>query len=1203
MSSSDLGRQSNLNASHYEEIKQTIWMLNAREEMRRDFPSQVEHFSKSPIFRIKTKIKPKKLEKAKKSKKAKLSKKERVSTLKDAEEFRTMDDHRIPIDDLRFRLDLPSLETGLTSQTALKRYQEEGPNLLTEKKGTPWYIRFLKQITNFFAILMWIAAGLAIFVYFLDPSDFTNMGLGIVLIAVILITGYFSYYQESKSIAIMSGFKKLQPQEATVLRDGKTINIEASKLVRGDIVKIMAGNNIPADIRLTEVNHMKVDNSSLTGESEKLERTVECTHPDNALETKNLVFFGTSCEFGTGTGVVIRVGDNTVIGKIADLASTEEVQQTTLARELYRFTALIAVVSVVIGVTMFVLGYVTGLSIERNLIFAVGIIVANIPEALLATVTVALTLTAKRMATRNVLVKNLEAIETLGATTCICSDKTGTLTENRMTVTNLWLDNTNYDVLLKQGTMSDPDINYFQEQSQQFRTLYKDLIQKPTFKMLHKCAVLNNKTLFDFSPPADQLLTHEYSKELSHQEIDELNRQTKHAYEESTRNKFTSEWNTIGDASETGLIKFFQLIEDINNTRERQPILKYDNTNVEIPFNSAHKFALTVHEVIEDDPIRGGYLALLKGAPERVWERCNSILIDGSVRPMHEFKQHIHEMNKRFGQDGRRVLGFAYSYISPDEAPKHWSPKFTSTEKPNFRINNYTFIGLVALQDPPRVGVKEAVLKCKRAGIKVIMVTGDQPITAASIARQVQIFSHKSSVDYQEEGLDIEEAERVADAVVIHGDRLQQAIASLGNPENDEESEENEIPPQLEYWIQKPEVVFARTSPAQKLIIVKACQALNHIVAVTGDGVNDSPAIKKANIGIAMGIVGSDVAKNSADILLLDDNFASILNGVEEGRLIFDNLKKSIAFTLISKMPEIMPLLAFIIFQIPLPISVVLILCIDLGTDIVPAIALAYEDKELDIMLRKPRNVQVDHLVNAKLLSFAYLQIGVMQILGGFLCYFTVMNDYGFKPSTLVGITQETGTRPSEDDVYNPESRYKGNSHIGIDEYEDEEVNWATPSDAEYDLRIWFYHFDDDDWSECEYPNDVSNITGDHLCYSTEALRHAQTSFYIAVIFLQIAALIICKTTRLSILHQGMRNNVLNASILSMLGVALIITYVPIFNVAFRTRPLRLIHFGMPAIPFFVMIFIYDEVRKWLIRRQRMKLGDKPGPVEKFTYY
>jgi sodium/potassium-transporting ATPase subunit alpha len=359
-----------------------------------------------------------------------------------------MDDHKISLEDLRARMGLVSLEIGLNSEAAYRRLSDEGPNLITERKGTPWYIRFLKQITNMFAILMWIAAGLAILVYFLDPSDFTNMGLGIVLIAVILITGYFSYYQESKSIAIMTGFKNFQPQEATVVRDGKTINIEASKLVRGDIVKIKAGDNIPADIRIIQANNMKVDNSSLTGESEKLERTSECTHPDNALETKNLVFFGTSCEFGTGSGIVIRVGDNTVIGKIADLASTEEVQQTTLARELYRFTAMIAAISIGIAILMFVLGFATGLAIRQNLIFAVGIIVASIPEALLATVTVALTLTAKSMSKRNVLVKNMEAIETLGATTCICSDKTGTLTENRMTVTNIWLDNTNHDVLL-----------------------------------------------------------------------------------------------------------------------------------------------------------------------------------------------------------------------------------------------------------------------------------------------------------------------------------------------------------------------------------------------------------------------------------------------------------------------------------------------------------------------------------------------------------------------------------------------------------------------------------------------------------------------------------------------------------------------------------------------------------------------------------
>jgi len=418
----------------------------------------------------------------------------------------------------------------------------------------------------------------------------------------------------------------------------------------------------------------------------------------------------------------------------------------------------------------------------------------------------------------------------------------------------------------------------------------------------------------------------------------------------------------------------------------------------------------------------------LKGAPDRVWTRCTTILVDGKPETLDAtVMDELEGANNKFGNMGERVLGFSRLYLDPHASNgyynkdkfydcKKWSD-FTTLEQPTddfpgfFPMQGLEFVGLVSLNDPPRKGVDMSVLKCRSAGIKVIMVTGDQKNTGAAIAAKVNIVSDKEQEynhlkkvhpDWSEEKLMKE-----SKAIVIHGDEL----AAVNFREEGYDDSEIEKGRQVLDWISIDEVVFARTTPSQKLLIVDACQRKGHVVAVTGDGVNDSPAIKKADIGVAMGC-GSEVAQNAGDMILLDDNFSSIVNGVEEGRLIFDNLKKSIAYTLSSNIPEILPFIFFILFQVPLPLSTVLILCIDLGTDMIPAISFAYENPELDIMDRVPRNSKRDHLVNTKLISFAYLQIGVIQASAGMYTYFLVLNDFGIRPTTVWFLATEKGYIP-----------------------------------------------------------------------------------------------------------------------------------------------------------------------------------------------
>uniref|UniRef100_A0A8C7H7D4 Sodium/potassium-transporting ATPase subunit alpha-3-like n=1 Tax=Oncorhynchus kisutch TaxID=8019 RepID=A0A8C7H7D4_ONCKI len=679
--------------------------------------------------------------------------------------------------------------------------------------------------------------------------------LGIVLSVVVVVTGCFSYFQEAKSSKIMESFKNMVPQQALVIREGEKMTINAEEVVAGDLVEVKGGDRIPADLRVVSAHGCKVDNSSLTGESEPQSRSPDCTH-DNPLETRNVAFFSTNCVEGTARGIVVCTGDRTVMGRIATLTSGLESGKTPIAKEIEHFIHLITGVAVFLGITFFILAVCLGYTWLEAVIFLIGIIVANVPEGLLATVTVCLTLTAKRMAKKNCLVKNLEAVETLGSTSTICSDKTGTLTQNRMTVAHMWFDNQIHEA----DTTEDQSGASFDKTS-------------ASWAALARVAALCNRAVFKAGQ--DQL-----------------------------------------------------------------PILKRDTA---------------------EDPNDNRYLLVMKGAPERILDRCTTIIIQGKEQPMdEEMKESFQNAYMELGGLGERVLGFCHLLMPEDQYPKGFA---FDCDDVNFTTESLCFVGLMSMIDPPRAAVPDAVGKCRSAGIKVIMVTGDHPITAKAIAKGVGIISEgNETVEDIASRLNIPVSQvnpRDAKACVIHGTDLKE----LSQDQMDDILRNHT------------EIVFARTSPQQKLIIVEGCQRLGAIVAVTGDGVNDSPALKKADIGVAMGISGSDVSKQAADMILLDDNFASIVTGVEEGRLIFDNLKKSIAYTLTSNIPEITPFLLFIIVNIPLPLGTITILCIDLGTDMVPAISLAYEAAESDIMKRQPRNPTRDKLVNERLISIAYGQI------------------------------------------------------------------------------------------------------------------------------------------------------------------------------------------------------------------------------------
>jgi len=1004
-----------------------------------------------------------------KKKKGKKSKKADMAELK---QELTMDEHKIPITELYSRLNTdPNM--GLSTEQARIVMERDGPNELTPPKTTPEWLKFCKQLFGGFSLLLWCGAILCYIAYSIQSSQIENtpgdnLYLGIVLTAVVVVTGCFSYYQEAKSSKIMESFKSMVPQYGLCIRNGEKRDLKASEMVVGDIVEVKFGDRVPADIRLITAQSFKVDNSSLTGESEPCSRTPEFTH-ENPLETKNLAFFSTNAVEGTCRGIVVKTGDRTVMGRIANLASGLEVGDTPIAKEIAHFIHLITGVAVFLGVSFFIIAFILGYFWLDAVIFLIGIIVANVPEGLLATVTVCLTLTAKRMAKKNCLVKNLEAVETLGSTSTICSDKTGTLTQNRMTVAHMWFD----------GKIVEADTSDDQSNSTYGRN-------DASWLALSRCSMLCNRAEF----------------KVDQEDVPVLKRECN------------------GDASESALLKCVELsIGHVIEFRKR------NNKICEIPFNSSNKYQVSIHET--EDPNDPRCILVMKGAPERVLDRCSTYLKDGKELPIDDpFTVAFNTAYMELGGLGERVLGFC-DYILPiDQYPPGYQ---YDADDANFPLTGLRFIGLMSMIDPPRAAVPDAVGKCRSAGIKVIMVTGDHPITAKAIAKGVGIISEGSKTVEDialERGIPPEEVDAAeAKAAVVHGGDLRDMT-----------------PFQIdEILMNHSEIVFARTSPQQKLIIVEGCQRQGQIVAVTGDGVNDSPALKKADIGVAMGIAGSDVSKQAADMILLDDNFASIVTGVEEGRLIFDNLKKSIAYTLTSNIPEISPFLFFILLDIPLPLGTITILCIDLGTDMVPAISLAYEQAENDIMKRLPRDPLHDKLVNERLISMAYGQIGMIQASAGFFVYFVIMGESGFWMTRLLGLREQWDS-------------------LGVQDVQDsygQEWTYAQRKKLEY------------------------------TCH---------TAFFVSIVVVQWADLIICKTRKLSLFQQGMKNHHMTFGLFFETALAAFLTYCPGLENGLRMQNLRWT-WWFPAFPFSIAIFIYDECRKMILR-------NRPGGfIERETYY
>ena len=800
---------------------------------------------------------------------------------------------------------------GLSDEEAKKRLETYGLNLIKGKKKRSLVLRFLDNFIHILAIILWIAAVLC----FIPGVDMPQLGYAIIV--VILINAIFSFLQEFRAEKALEALRKILPSYARVLRSGEIQEILSSELVPGDIIILNEGDNVSADARLIESFDLRTNNSVLTGESDPQRKsTVAIVDREvDILRLTNAVYAGTSISSGTGKAIVYATGMNSEFGKIAGITQSVKEGLSPLQKEINKASGVLVYIAVGVGVLFFILSlFVIKLGFLASFVFAIGIIVAFVPEGLLPTVTLALAMGVQRMAKRNALIKKLSSVETLGSTTVICTDKTGTLTQNEMTVREIWVNGESYEVL---------GVGY-----------------SPTGEFSLKGKVLSD---------SDKEITfNKISKAMSYCNNSRL-----------LKDKNTSQWIIKGDPTEGCLLvasKKAGFDYESELTNEPRVFL--------LPFDSNRKMMTSIHETAD------GTFAFVKGAPKEMLSLCTKIDINGRIEELNQEKlQEILKFNDSYAKRALRVLAIA----SRDLTDFNKEYDVENVE------NDLIFLGLVAMIDPPRPEVEAAVKECFKAGIKIIMITGDYGLTADAIARKIGIVKGESKIYL---GSDLEK---------MTDEELGEAV-----------KEDN--------------IIFARVSPEHKMKIAQVLKKNGHIVAMTGDGVNDAPALKEADIGIAMGISGTDVAREAADMILTDDNFASIVNAIEEGRAVFENLRKFIGYILTSNIPEAVPFIMMVVFRIPLPLTIMQIIAIDLGTDMLPALALAAESPEPGIMNKMPRP-RKERLLTGKSLAKAYLFMGPIEAAVAMIAFFMVYRDNGITFAKL----RQIGTNPANyvnDPVY-----------------------------------------------------------------------------------------------------------------------------------------------------------------------------------------
>jgi len=782
---------------------------------------------------------------------------------------------------------------GLSTAEADARQQTYGPNELPRPRRRGVWRRFLAQFTDLFALVLIVASALTFLAYALqDPRDVGNLQLAFAILGVVLLNAVIGFVQEYSAERTAQTLQAMVPHTCRVLRDGERLELPSAALVPGDLVVLEAGDAVSADCRVVEAHGLSVNNAPLTGESSAVGRVGEPTAADTALDSRNCVFMGTTVVSGSGKAVVYAIGAATEFGRIFRLTDEAPRQKTPLQREVAVMARRVAALAVGIGAGMFALRLQTGQPLVSAFVFALGVMVALVPEGLPATLSVSLAIGVRRMARRRALVKQLLAVEALGSTTVVCTDKTGTLTQAEMTVTRIWSDQAWHEVsgvgYAPVGEVSDAG---------------------GLDELLRAAVLCTDARLLPPSPPDSE------------------------------------GWRVLGDTTEGAL-----LVAAVKAGLHPVAVKEAAQRIGEFPFDPVRKLMSTLHRTPEGDVL------CVKGAPQELLARCTRIRVHGTEHELGAgLRDEVTAANDTMAGHGLRVLGVAVRTV--DESPD--TAKDAET--------GLTFLGLVGMLDPPRPEVADAVRACRRAGIRIVMVTGDHPLTAEAIARRVGIVTDVSPTVVTGTGLD------AMDATAL--DELLARPAQL---------------------------LLCRVSPEHKMRVVAALQARGEVVAVTGDGANDAPALKHADIGVSMGATGTDVAREASEMVLLDDSFASITAAVELGRSVYRNIRKFLAYLFSHNIAELTPILAAAFAGFPLvPLTAVQILAIDLGSDVLPALALGAEPPEPDTMDRPPRSRR-ERLFSAELVR-RFLFLGAVQSVGVCAVFFWQVHAAGIPYADFTG--------------------------------------------------------------------------------------------------------------------------------------------------------------------------------------------------------
>ena len=792
------------------------------------------------------------------------------------------------------------MDTGLTNDEVQKRLEKYGTNELKEESRKSFVSKIIAQFSDFLILILIGAAAISIAVG--ETKD------AIVILAIVVVNALLGIYQEGKAEKALEALKKMASPNAKVIRNGHIEVVPASTLVPGDIVSLDAGDIIPSDLRLVESSNLKIEEASLTGESVPVEKdSNKSFSEDMSLGDRiNMAYMSTSITYGRGKGVVVETGHGTEIGKIATLIQSYEDELTPLQKQLNQLGKFLGLTTIVVCIAVFVMGLLQDRDVLEMFMVAISLAVAAIPEGLPAIVTIVLSIGMSKMVKRNAIVKKLLAVETLGSTTVICSDKTGTLTQNEMTVVKVFTDGKILDVT---GTGYDPVGDFKLEGNKISINDIGDL------QTLLSIATLTNDADLD---------------------------------------KTQEGYKVIGDPTEGALIT----LAGKGSITRKDLNLEYPRIE-EIPFDSGRKMMTTFHE----NYIPNKVVSFTKGAPDIIIDKCSHISIDGKVKEFDDnLKKEVLNVNSLFSRDALRVL--AFSYKEYNNLPTDISPDSNEV--------NMTFVGLVGMIDPARPEAKDAIAKCKEAGIKTVMITGDYKETAFAIAKELGMAE---SIDQAMMGAELND---------MSDEKLQEVVKDVK--------------------------VYARVSPEHKVRIVSALKANGEIAAMTGDGVNDALALKKADIGVSMGITGTDVAKNTAEMILTDDNFASIVSAVEEGRIIFSNIKKFVYFLLSCNIGEILLVFTSILLGWNVPLLPIQLLWLNLVTDSFPALALGVEKGEPDIMQQQPRDSK-ESIINGRMMFSIILQ-SIAVAGGSLLAYYWGMQHYPLEYDAL-GKVIESSLIPS----------------------------------------------------------------------------------------------------------------------------------------------------------------------------------------------